>query len=381
MEKHLGSSNGIIVESDEDGIKCSGKELYHHSSEYGKSACAISNNLSQSGIMSSTPTGITKTSLNSWRKPSTSTSCDDNTDEDESPIPVSRSRQPGVVDTESELSPEGRSPDRFGSWRPSQANKLARTHHDPKQLNYNILDVSAEGDSHRFLKSKKKRKPRILDSDEEHESDGHSEKRKDQNGSDDSVLVSSPEVGTSFSPKVQNVCEDSVCKVKKQERKNRPWVIDSDEEDELDGYTEKKKDQTGSDDSVNELLRQVGKSFLPQVQNVTKDCVVLSSPEVSNALSPQEKCGHKFRIKKKTQTSGDTSGQPHSFDTSSGSMAPVNQSCSVLEVSGSSAGNTSGRSLTSALSFTDMTAQEMQEKLRQKQVSVVILCNFQLQDQ
>lgn len=412
-EKPSGSSIGIVEESDDeeniatsssskcntdasecsgssqhfqDRIKCSGKkELSLPSSNYGNPGRVVSDNsLSQSGIMSSTPTGTSKSSLNSWRKPTSSTSSGDNTDEDESPIPVSRSRHPSVVDTESEVSPEVRSPDKFVSWRPSPANKLARTRHDPKQLNYSALDVSAEGDSHPFIKRKNKRNPQILDSDED-EADDHSMKKENQTGNDDSLLVSSPEVGTSFSPKVQNVSEDSVveaspevCKIRKPRGKNKLWVIDSDEDDESDGCSEKKID-IESDDSVIKSSPQVSKSFPPQTQNVSENSVV-SSPEICKTLSPQEKYGHKFRIKKKTDTRRDTSGQPQGFDTSSGSMASVNQSCSLLEVSGSSAGNTSGRSLTSALSFTDMTAQEIQEKLRQKQVSVVIFCSFQLSD-
>ncbi|KAK3866441.1 hypothetical protein Pcinc_028026 [Petrolisthes cinctipes] len=196
-------------------------------------------------------------------------------------------------------------------------------------------------------------------------------KHKNQNISSDSLIISSPEITKNIAKQNCNVSGDS-------------FIVSSPESTENTTH----KIENVSSDSLKISSPEVGKSFsaTPKEDSV-----------IPKALSSREKYGHKFKIKKKSSTSAiegpksamespqsaNTSVQPPGFDTSSGSMVSGNQSwgvggsnsgilefsgTSVGNISGVSVGNVSGRSLGSALSTTDMTTQEMQEKLKQNQL-------------
>ncbi|XP_071522203.1 uncharacterized protein [Panulirus ornatus] len=100
--------------------------------------------------------------------------------------------------------------------------------------------------------------------------------------------------------------------------------------------------------------------------------VVPSFPENEKSLTPQEKYGHKYKIKKKTQQGTQSLRSTNDLIdlTPNDSSSSVNQSISILEVSAVSPGNSSVRSLSSSASVSDMTADEIKQKLKQTKVAM-----------
>ncbi|KAK4328240.1 hypothetical protein Pmani_001358 [Petrolisthes manimaculis] len=342
-------------------------------------------------------------------------------------IPASRPRKLNPINTDNISASRPREQTTISASRPrDQASSQAEYQYQ----SYNVSSVSSEDDSPVFLKSRQKKMVRVIDSDDDEidgesddvdsynddeiddddvenekgdadnvESDSDDGKVDDDNGKidddiegesgisssqtankykthrqtlidesdDDSIIISSPEITETMKHKNQNISNDSL-------------VISSPESKE---YTYNKDITNVSHDSLMISSPEVGKSF----------SATPKEPSVRpKALSSREKYGHKFKIKKSSTSAiggsksamespqlANTSVQPPGFDTSSGSMVSGNQSwggsgilemsgASVGNISGVSVGNVSGRSLGSALSTTDMTTQEMQEKLKQKQL-------------
>lgn len=151
-------------------------------------------------------------------------------------------------------------------------------------------------------------------------------------------------------------------------RRTKKTIITSDSEDEKDSpIRQKHRDKAacfspsiGEEDF--ELPDLIGRTAPDREQNGTGN---LSTDSVK-VLTNQEKYGYKYKIKKSPSTS-DREVSCHSLS---------NQSGSLLEASGSSVGNTSGRSL-SSFNLADMTAAEIKQKLQEKKVSnffVLLIC-------
>ncbi|XP_037776310.1 transcription termination factor 2-like [Penaeus monodon] len=132
-------------------------------------------------------------------------------------------------------------------------------------------------------------------------------------------------------------------------RRKKATVIDSDSQEEspLKNISEQEPDSSGNLEGTDDSI------------------VSPSSPENEKSLTPQQKYGHRFKIKKKTPQKQELSAASISQANFEDSVSSVNKSVSILEVSNASAGNTSGRSLTSGMSVSDMDAEEIQRKLKQ----------------
>lgn len=135
-------------------------------------------------------------------------------------------------------------------------------------------------------------------------------------------------------------------------RRKKATVIDSDSQEEspLKNISEQEPDSSGNLEGTDDSI------------------VSPSSPENEKSLTPQQKYGHRFKIKKKTPQKQELSAASISQANFEDSVSSVNKSVSILEVSNASAGNTSGRSLTSGMSVSDMDTEEIQRKLKQMKV-------------
>lgn len=150
---------------------------------------------------------------------------------------------------------------------------------------------------------------------------------------------------------------------------NRHVDLVSDADSPVPQFIRRKKSTVIDSDSQEESsLKSISEQEPSGILEDTNDSIVSpSSPENEKSLTPQQKYGHRFKIKKKTPQKHESSASisQTNFEDSATS---VNKSVSILEVSNASAGNTSGRSLTSGMSVSDMDADEIQKKLKQMKV-------------
>lgn len=148
-------------------------------------------------------------------------------------------------------------------------------------------------------------------------------------------------------------------------------VVDlvSDADSPVPQFIRRKKSTVIDSDSQEESsLKNISEQEPSGILEDTNDSIVSpSSPENEKSLTPQQKYGHRFKIKKKTPQKHESSASI-SRTNFEDSVTSVNKSVSILEVSNASAGNTSGRSLTSGMSVSDMDADEIQRKLKQMKV-------------
>ncbi|XP_063860938.1 transcription termination factor 2-like isoform X2 [Scylla paramamosain] len=140
-------------------------------------------------------------------------------------------------------------------------------------------------------------------------------------------------------------------------RRTRKAIITSDSEDENDSPIRKERDKAAcfspnTEEEDFELPDLSGRTIHDREKNGTGN---LSMDSVK-ALTNQEKYSHKYKIKKSPSSTSDREVSSHSLS---------NQSGSLLEASGSSVGNTSGRNL-SSFNLADMTAAEIKQKLQEK---------------
>ncbi|XP_045133532.1 transcription termination factor 2-like isoform X2 [Portunus trituberculatus] len=138
-------------------------------------------------------------------------------------------------------------------------------------------------------------------------------------------------------------------------RRTKQIIITSDSEDEKDSPIRKERDKAAC------FSPNIEDYELPDLNVHTtygkreKDGTGNLSMDSVKSLTNQEKYGHKYKIKKSPTTS-DREISNHSLS---------NQSGSLLEASGSSMGNTSGRNQ-SSFNLADMTVAEIKQKLKEK---------------
>ncbi|XP_042206381.1 transcription termination factor 2-like isoform X2 [Homarus americanus] len=284
---------------------------------------AKGNGEGEGGMMSSTPTYNIQTPLNSWRN-STSIlqSDDDDVDEDvQSSISVPnqrKNRTTCIIDLESDLSPNTLSlGSQFKSWRVPQKEKGKQIRPESQRKEtrgaaVDVIDISEEFDSP--VPKFTRKQALVIDSDSESED------------------FSPHRTGSIHQLMHNNLYDD---------------------EDDLPDLNQS---------NIYLPIRKTKKE-------IDDDSPVIDlSPEKDKPSTPQEKYGHKYVIKKRspqtTQSSRPTLNSPVINDSSSSS----NQSGSLLEVSATSVGNISGRSLPSSMSLSDMTTDEMKQKLKQKKL-------------
>lgn len=260
----------------------------------------------EGGMMASTPTLDPTTPLNTWRKSTAVVISDD--EDGESPIPQPYQRKnKAVVESDSD----------------------------------------SESDVSHHLKYRQERKWKSKENDSRLSTEGSAKYKSSSDVQDGKVTHPSHR-------HVVDLVSDVESPIPQFIRRKKTTVIDSDSQEEspLRDISEQEPHSSGILEGTNDSI------------------VSPSSPENEKSLTPQQKYGHRFKIKKRTPQKKDESSssiQQANFDNSASS---VNKSVSILEVSGASAGNTSGRSLTSGMSMSDMNAEEIQKKLKQMKVGL-----------